>query len=71
MSGNNPNCAQSVSISIRDMPELVTVKQVAEAAQVSKQTVYNLIKDGRINAVNVRGRTFRLNRDEICDYFGL
>ena len=53
------------------MPELVTVKQVAEAAQVSKQTVYNLIKDGRINAVNVRGRTFRLNRDEICNYFGL
>ncbi len=57
--------------SLRDMNELVTVKQVANCLQVSRGTVYNLVKDGKLKAVKVRGNMIRLNRDEVCAYFDL
>lgn len=57
--------------SLRDMRELVTVKQVADCLQVSRGTVYNLVKDGKLKAVKVRGNMIRLNRDEVCAYFDL
>lgn len=53
------------------MNELVTVKQVANCLQVSRGTVYNLVKDGKLKAVKVRGNMIRLNRDEVCAYFDL
>ncbi|MFQ7392165.1 MAG: helix-turn-helix domain-containing protein [Collinsella aerofaciens] len=53
------------------MQELVTVKQVADCLQVSKGTIYNLIKDGQLTAVKVRGNMIRLNRDQVCAHFGL
>lgn len=56
--------------SLREMGELVTVKQVAECAQVCRNTIYQLIKDGELRAVKIRG-AIRLNRDEVCSYFGL
>lgn len=56
--------------SLRDMGELVTVKQVAACAQVCRGTIYALVKDGTLNAVRLRG-SIRLNRDEVCNYFGL
>lgn len=56
--------------SLRDMGELVTVKQVAECAQVCRNTIYSLIKDGELHAVRLRG-AIRLNRDEVCSYFGI
>ena len=62
--------AQGVK-SLRDLQELVTVKQVAECLQISKGTVYNLIKDGSLRAVKIRGNIIRLNREEVCSYFGL
>lgn len=57
--------------SLRDMHELVTVSQVAECMQVSKGTVYNLVREGKLPAVKVRGNMIRLNRDAVCPYFGL
>lgn len=57
--------------SLRDMHELVTVSQVAECMQVSKGTVYNLVREGKLPAVKVRGNMIRLNRDAVCSYFGL
>lgn len=57
--------------SLRDMQELVTVSQVAECMQISKGTVYNLVRDGKLPAVKVRGNMIRLNRDAVCSYFGL
>lgn len=57
--------------SLRSMNELVTVRQVAECVQLSRATIYNLVKDGKLRAVRVRGRTIRLNRDEVCAFFGL
>ncbi len=56
--------------SLRDMGELVTVRQVAECAQVCRNTIYSLIKDGELHAVRLRG-AIRLNRDEVCSYFGI
>lgn len=57
--------------SLRSLQELVTVKQVADCLQVSKGTIYNLIKDGQLTAVRVRGNMIRLNRDQVCAHFGL
>lgn len=64
------NDKQACVKSLRDMEELVTVKQVATCAQVCKGTIYSLIKDGELHAIRLRG-TIRLNRDEVCAYFGL
>lgn len=63
--------ANTTILSLRDMQELVTVKQVADCLQVSKGTIYNLIKDGQLTAVKVRGNMIRLNRDQVCAHFGL
>ena len=63
--------AQTAACSLRDMQELVTVKQVADCLQVSKGTIYNLVKDGQLAAVKVRGNMIRLNRDQVCNHFGL
>ena len=57
--------------SLRSMSELVTVRQVADCLPISRATTYNLIKDGKLKAVRVRGRMLLLNRDEVCAYFGL
>lgn len=62
---------QEAPCSLKDLQELVTVKQVADCLQISKGTVYNLVKDGQLSAVRIRGNMIRLNRDQVCRYFGL
>ena len=57
--------------SLRSMSELVTVRQVADCLPISRATIYNLITDGKLKAVRVRGRMLLLNRGEVCAYFGL
>lgn len=57
--------------SLRDMQELVTVKQVAQCTQLSKGMIYKMIKNGDLQAVRVRGTTLRLRRDDVCAFFGL
>lgn len=56
---------------MRDMQQFLTVRQVAECLQVSRSTIYELIKDGELKAVPIRGKAFRLRRDEVCEYFGV
>lgn len=59
-------------LSMRDIrDDLVTVTQVSKCMHISKGTVYNLIKDGQLSAVKVRGNMIRLNREQVCNYFGL
>lgn len=41
------------------MEQLLTVNEVAEAARVSKMTIYRLIHEGTLSAVRV-GRSFRV-----------
>ncbi|KXS40968.1 MAG: DNA-binding domain-containing protein, excisionase family [Candidatus Frackibacter sp. T328-2] len=35
-------------------PDVLNVEEVADLLRVSKQTVYNMIKDGRLNAVKMK-----------------
>lgn len=57
-------------LNLKDLQDVVTVKQVANCLQVSRGTIYSLINDGQLKAVKVRG-SIRLNRDQVCSYFGL
>lgn len=67
MTGTNTDNGR---LSLRDMGELVTVKQVAEYAGVCRNTIYQLIKGGELRAVKIRG-AIRLSRDEVCSYLGM
>lgn len=62
--------AETQQQGLRDMQELVTVKQVAQCTQLSRSMVYKLIEAGDLQAVRVRG-AIRLRRDDVCSYFGL
>jgi excisionase family DNA binding protein len=46
---------------------LLTVLEVAEQLRVSRGTVYNLIADGILAAVRVRGSR-RVTRDSLTEY---
>jgi excisionase family DNA binding protein len=48
-------------------PNLLTVAEVAAMMRVSKMTVYRLVHDGRLPALQV-GRSFRIPRAAIDDY---
>lgn len=47
-----------------DKPDILNIQEVADLLRVSKQTIYNMIKDGRITAFKV-GREWRFNRDDL------
>lgn len=48
----------------KEKPDLLNVEDVAEQLMVSKQTVYNMLKDGRLQAQKV-GREWRFHDDDI------
>lgn len=54
----------------RDLPELLTVRQTAQLANVSEKTVYRMIADEQLKAVRIRN-TWRVNRDSLREQFGL
>ena len=45
----------------------LTVAEVAAAMRVSKMTVYRLVHDGRLPALQV-GRSFRIPESAVADY---
>lgn len=45
-------------------PDILNVEEVADLLRVTTQTVYNMLKDGRISATKV-GREWRFPRQEI------
>ena len=47
-----------------DQGEILDVEEVAELLRVTKQTVYNMIKDGRLKAFKA-GREWRFHRKDI------
>lgn len=49
-----------------DFPEILNVEEAADLLRVSNQTVYNLIKQGRLTAAKI-GREWRFSRDAILD----
>ncbi|MFW0892650.1 helix-turn-helix domain-containing protein [Clostridium perfringens] len=48
-------------------PDILNLTEVADLLRVSNQTIYNMIKDGRIKAVKF-GREWRFNRKDIDSY---
>ncbi|MDU4739469.1 helix-turn-helix domain-containing protein [Clostridium sp.] len=48
-------------------PDILNLTEVADLLRVSNQTIYNMIKDGRIKAVKF-GREWRFNRKDIDAY---
>ena len=49
------------------MNDILNLNETADYLRVSKQTVYNMIKDGRIKAYKV-GREWRFFRSNIMEY---
>lgn len=49
------------------MSDILTLKETAEYLRVSGQTVYNMIRDGRIKAYKV-GREWKFFRSDIMAY---
>ncbi|AFV10502.1 excisionase-like protein [Thermacetogenium phaeum DSM 12270] len=52
-----------------EYPEIMNVSEVAELLRVSNQTVYNLVKSGRLPATKV-GREWRFSREKILQVLG-
>ena len=48
-------------------PDVMTVLEAAKAMRCSKNTVYTLIKEGRIQAVRV-GRCFKVPKSALVDF---
>lgn len=46
---------------VGDKPDVLNLTEVADLLRVSNQTIYNMIKDGRIKAIKF-GREWRFNR---------
>jgi excisionase family DNA binding protein len=49
---------------IAKLPDIVTPEQAAEWLQVSRETVYRYIRDGRLVASQI-GRTYRIRRENL------
>ena len=49
-----------------DKPDLLNLQETAELLRVSNQTVYNILKDGRLSAHKV-GKEWRFLRDEVYE----
>ena len=54
-------------VKAEDKPDVLNLTEVADLLRVSNQTIYNMIKDGRIKAVKF-GREWRFNRKDIDAY---
>lgn len=47
-----------------ELPEIMNVEEVADLLRVSSQTVYNLVKQGKLPATKI-GREWRFSRDAV------
>lgn len=54
-------------VQIDEKPDILNLTEVADLLRVSNQTIYNMIKDGRIKAIKF-GREWRFNRKDIDAY---
>ena len=56
------------SISIEQCKQFLTVKETANYFNVSTHTIYKLVEEHELKAVNVRDRCIRISVDEIMDF---
>lgn len=55
---------------LADLPDVMTVPQVAEVLGVCTKTVYKLISDGELRHLQVGQRNFRVTKLELLRYLG-
>ena len=72
LDSKDANMLQKLSESIENTkeenkPDVLNLTEVADLLRVSNQTIYNMIRDGRIKAVKF-GREWRFNRKDIDVY---
>lgn len=61
---------QEIEVSVaqkEEIPEILTLSEVAKMLRVSHQTIYNMIRDGRLKGYKV-GREWRFIKKEVDDY---
>jgi len=51
---------------VKDKPDLINLQETAELLRVSNQTVYNMLKDGRLSARKI-GKEWRFTKDEVYE----
>ncbi len=51
---------------VKDKPDFLNVQETADMLRVSNQTVYNMLKDGRLSARKV-GKEWRFSKDEVYE----
>ncbi|MBE6009742.1 MAG: helix-turn-helix domain-containing protein [Lachnospiraceae bacterium] len=50
-------------------PDVLTVQQTAEVLSISKQKVYELLKDGKLQSVKI-GRINRIPKIKLLEFLG-
>ena len=53
---------------IPDLPEILRVKDFAKAVNVSIQTIYRLVEEGRVGYIRVSERCIRFRRQHVLDF---
>lgn len=61
------NIQTEIKPCLADYPDALTVDEVIAILRVSRKTVYELIKDGRIKAVKV-GRSHRIAKENLIEF---
>lgn len=61
--------AQGFAESTTEKPNILNVEEVANLLRVTEQTVYNMIRDGRLHPVKV-GREWRFSKEEVDKVLG-
>lgn len=61
------NIQNEITPRLADYPDALTVDEVIAILRVSRKTVYELIKDGRIKAVKV-GRSHRIAKENLIEF---
>jgi excisionase family DNA binding protein/YgiT-type zinc finger domain-containing protein len=51
---------------VKEKPDLINLQETAELLRVSNQTVYNMLKDGRLSARRI-GKEWRFLKDEVFE----
>ncbi|MBQ2450757.1 MAG: helix-turn-helix domain-containing protein [Lachnospiraceae bacterium] len=49
------------------LPNVLNVKELAEALSISQNTAYNLVRSGQIHSIRI-GRAYRITREAVEDF---
>lgn len=67
---NEVDIIQSISAGLSEnnaeKPHILNIEEVADLLRLSKQTIYNMLRDGRIKAVKY-GREWRFDRKQLME----